>query len=281
MQVKELERKIKTFHSILEIVNAMKAFAGVNFRRCEELIYSLRAFEEELLKGFHLLLYFFPALALPSVTSSQRIVVAFGSDQGFCGPYNHRIAEEVAQRVKEGDLLVVVGKKVAEFLEEFRVRPELLLRAPVSLEGIRDSLEDLFERLLNYLQRLGLIEVYLLFITIKERESLLSFERILPPSLNEIKKDSGPVEGPPERPLLYLKPEKLLKKLLEELLFIRVYRAYLEALRSEAYFRIKSMDYASENIQRKIRNLQMERHYQRQEEITTEIVEILIGSKVR
>lgn len=276
MQAKELERKIQTFHSILEIVNAMKAFAGVNFRRCEERIYSLRAFEEELSKSLGILLFYFPHLELPEVALQERLIIAFGSDQGFCGAYNHRLAEELSQILALQDTLIVIGKKLGDFLEEFKIKPLFLLKAPVSLEGIRDSLEELYEILLNLLKSKGAMEIYLFFMGVIERESLIFLERIFP--LEKEKITVRPYFR--NKPLLYLSPEKLLKKFLEEWLFISVYRAYLEALRSESYLRIKSMDHASENIKRKISELQIAKHYQRQEEITTEIIEILIGSKL-
>lgn len=276
MQTKEIEKKIQIFNSIHEIVNAMKAFAGVNFRKCEERIHSLRTFEEELYKGLGILLYYFPHLELPKTTTKKRLIIAFGSDQGFCGAYNHKLAEDLSKRLDPKDIIIGIGKKLGDFLEEFNTKPFLLLKAPVSLEGIRESLEELYEKILNLLKSIGTMEIFLFFMSVIERETHIFFEKVLPLEREKIMIKPYIMN----KPLLYLPPEKLLKKFLNEWLFISVYRAYLEALRSESYLRIKSMDLASENIKRKITELQIARHYQRQEEITTEIIEILVGSKL-
>ncbi len=276
MQLKEIEKKIITYRSILEIVNAMKAFAGVNYRKCEEKIHSLRAFEESLYKGLGILLKFFPELKMPESDKTSRLIIVFGSDQGLCGAYNYRIAEELSPQIRKEDQLFVIGKKLLETLGDFSLKPRLALRSSVSVEGIRESLEEIFEQILAFLKRSGPTDIYLCFTAITEKQSFIHFERILPINIKKIK-DIPPLSSPP---LIYLKPQILLNKFLEEIIFIGLYRAYLESLRSEAYYRIKSMENASTNIERKITELQIAKHYQRQEEITSEIIEILIGSKI-
>lgn len=276
MLAKEIEKKILTYRSILEIINAMKAFAGVNYRKCEERIHFLRSFEKSLYEGLGILLSFFPELKILESEKNTRLIIAFGSDQGLCGAYNYRIAEELSYHIKEKDLLVIIGRKLQESIIDFHLKADLPLRASVSVEGIRESLEEIFEHILKYLKKSGLMDIYLCFTTITEKQSIIHFERILPPDLKKIQEI--PTLSHP--PLLYLKPQILFNKFLEEIIFIGLYRAYLEALRSEAYFRIKSMETASTNIEKKITELQIAKHYQRQEEITSEIIEILIGSKL-
>lgn len=276
MQAKEVDKKIKAFKAVLEIVNAMKAFAGINYRKCEEYIYSLREFENLLYQGIGNLLYFYPQIFPLKAERGQRLFIAFGSDQGLCGAYNFRLAEKLATILKKEDLLIIIGKKLQEISTEFNLSSLKNLSSAVSIDGIRDSLEELFIFLLELIQSQNISEIYVVFTSIIQKKPQILIEGILPPLENKLK----PLPTMPNKPLLYLPPKKLLEKFIEELIFIGIYRAYLEALRSESWYRIRSMESASEAIERKVTELQIMKNYQRQEEITSEIVEILLGSKL-
>jgi F0F1-type ATP synthase gamma subunit len=49
----EIERKIRTFSSIEDIVNAMKAYAGVTIKRTEEMVKAVRAYEEQVVRALY------------------------------------------------------------------------------------------------------------------------------------------------------------------------------------------------------------------------------------
>jgi F-type H+-transporting ATPase subunit gamma len=67
----------------------------------------------------------------------------------------------------------------------------------------------------------------------------------------------------------------LSKWALEEFLYISFYRCYAESLRSENWYRLRSMEGASEMIKKHIDELSSLQKYIRQEEITEEMLEIL------
>ena len=76
-------------------------------------------------------------------------------------------------------------------------------------------------------------------------------------------------------PLAYLEPATIFDRLLEEFISISLYRGFVESLRSENWYRLRSMEGASENITRHIEELESLWKYLRQEEITGEMLEIL------
>ena len=78
-----------------------------------------------------------------------------------------------------------------------------------------------------------------------------------------------PTDGKP------LEPKIIFNKILEEFLYISLYRCYMESLRSENWYRLRSMDGASETLKRQLSNLNSIQMYTRQEEITEEMLEIL------
>ncbi|HDH01981.1 MAG TPA: hypothetical protein ENH17_02505 [Nitrospirae bacterium] len=74
-----------------------------------------------------------------------------------------------------------------------------------------------------------------------------------------------------------MNPEDVLERLVEEHLLISLYRAYAESLASENSSRLRSMDSAVQNIDKKMDELTTLYNYVRQEEVTAEVIEIISG----
>lgn len=111
----------------------------------------------------------------------------------------------------------------------------------------------------------------IIFTYIYEKMPKISIEKILPPDVT-ILSTLKPFKIPP---LIYLEPETIFNKILEEFLYISLYRGYLESLRSENWYRMRSMEGASENLKTHISELDSLQKYAQQEEITEEMLEIL------
>jgi F-type H+-transporting ATPase subunit gamma len=80
-----------------------------------------------------------------------------------------------------------------------------------------------------------------------------------------------------ESPLIYDEPENLFTGILEEFLSTSLFRCYVESLRSENWYRLRTMEGASESLKRRVQELRSLYNYVRQEEITEEMLEILGG----
>jgi alternate F1F0 ATPase F1 subunit gamma len=276
MGTRDLEQKVKTFEDIHDIVNAMKAYAGLNIRKTEQYISTVRTFEQNVFYALAGLIAGFPVLTVPERTEGRRVLIVFGSDQGLCGAYNDRIADVVSTILKAGDALFIVGRRLKSAVEQRALRIEDFTESAVSVEGIRDRMETLLVKIMAVYSGADFFNLAVVFTTIIKNRSEIIIEQILPPDINKIRN----LEFPLKRPLIYLKPETLLEKLVQEILYISVYRCYIEAIRSENWHRIRSMESASENITKNITGLEVARRYLRQEEITAEILEILGGSRL-
>jgi F0F1-type ATP synthase gamma subunit len=117
----------------------------------------------------------------------------------------------------------------------------------------------------------GYYTLTLVFSAITEKQAEIAVERILPPSLGAAR--FAPAVKPSS--LMYLDPEFLFARLMEQFISISIYRGFVESLRSENWYRLRSMEGASENIDRHISELESLQKYLRQEEITGEMLEIL------
>ena len=268
----DVEKKITVFSDIGDIIGAMKAYAGVAIRKTEGIIANIREYEKQVL------------IALTDVISSvhgtpletgdggaKRLLVAFGSSQGLCGAYNEKIADAVSELIKGNDSLYVVGRRLKSALELRSIRHEVYQESIAGAGGIDPAWRECISRLLKLYRSEGYYTLTLVFTTISEKRATVFISQVLPPEFCSV----CSWRNPNHHPLIYLDPAVIFDRLLEQLIGISLYRGFVESLRSENWYRLRSMEGASENITRHIAELESLWKYLRQEEITGEMLEIL------
>lgn len=265
----DVERKIRVFSDIGDIIDAMKAYAGVAIRKTEGIIANIREYEKNVI------------LALSDVISSgfrvpsamgdggtKRLLVIFGSSQGLCGAYNEKVADAVSTILTGDDSLYIIGRRLKASLESRRIGHGAFQESIAGVGGIDQAWRECISRLLKLYRNEGYYTLALVFTAISGKDAEVSVEQILPPDLKSI----GNLKT---APLNYLEPMVIFDRVLEEFIGIGIYRGFVESLRSENWYRLRSMEGASENIERHIAELESLRKYLRQEEITGEMLEIL------
>jgi len=86
--------------------------------------------------------------------------------------------------------------------------------------------------------------------------------------------------GPPRQPPLHnLPPAMLLEKLIADYAFGLLTEAAIEALASENAARFAAMDSAYENVSKKLEQLRQDAQQARQDEITTELLDLVTGAE--
>lgn len=83
----------------------------------------------------------------------------------------------------------------------------------------------------------------------------------------------------PARPLTNLAPATLVMRLVEEYVFSAIARAAMESFASENAARMVAMQSASRNIEEKIAELEQTARQLRQDEITTEMLDVVTGAQ--
>jgi ATP synthase F1 gamma subunit len=269
----EAEKKIKTIRAIGDIINAMKAYSGLTVRKTEELVLNIRQYEAHLLRALADIKAHHPGIPLTGPDRGKRILVAFGSSQGMCGAYNEKMADSLAGEVREGDTLFVIGRKLKTTLEARKVNYGIFRDSIVSISGIQDALEETLSMITGEYLKQHYYELTFVFTYVSDKKAYVSVEPILPPDISRV--EALEAAGIP--PFMHLPPEEVFERALEEFLFISLYRCFLESLRSENWFRLRSLEAAAENIEKRIEQLGSLQNYARQEEITAEMIEILGG----
>lgn len=267
----DIEKKIRALYTIEDIVGAMKAYAGVTMRRTDDLVQNIRAYEKNLLLAMADIITHYPGISLKEQNKGKRILAAFGSSQGLCGSFNEKMVDAVSGVITGNDILFVIGKRLKSSFELKHVPYEDYSDSVASINGIRPALKETVSKIMNIYKKEEYYKLTFIFTYIFEKKAEISVEQILPPDINKVSALS-PTRIPP---FTYLEPKIIFNKILEEFLFISLYRCYMESLRSENWYRLRSMDGASETLKRQLSNLNSVQMYTRQEEITEEMLEIL------
>jgi len=276
VSTKSIEQKVKAFEDIHDIVNAMKAYAGLNIRKTEEYVPYVRTYAKNISYAMAYLFSYFPSIAMPERHGGKRVLVAFGSEQGLCGAYNERIADYMDTVVNPEDYIFVIGKRLKLAIEQHKLRITAFMESAVSFDGIRELMETSLSKIMDIYSRKDIYDLTVIFTAVIKNNAEIAMEQILPPDIEALEI----TEPLSKKPLMYLNPEQIFKKLIEELLYISIYKCYVESLRSENWYRLRRMESASENIIKNISDLKTVQRYVRQEDITQEILEILGGSRL-
>ncbi len=266
---REIEERIRKLQEVEKIIVSMKSIASLNIQGSHNLIDSLRDYEKEVSRTIGMVLSYFPEVVL-SFKGGYKLIVVFGSDQGLCGLFNERIASTLRGFGDDLIGLILVGKKLTDIVEDKVIK---VLSAPISYDSIYAHASELVD-LISSLYTEGKIgEILLAYNRFAGIGSYTpTVRRIIP---FEVKREE--VFGFP--PLTDVSPEEILMGLIVEYLYSNLYRAFLESFLSENGVRLTNMDNAFKSLEKGIAQLEIEKNYFRQEEITTEIEEILTAYK--
>jgi alternate F1F0 ATPase F1 subunit gamma len=267
----DIEKKIKAFFTIEDIISAMKAYAGVTIRKTEELVQNIRAYEKNILSALSDVMTHHPISSIPEQQGGKRVIVVFGSSQGLCGAYNEKIVDIVSDTITDNDTLFVIGRRLKSSLELRHLTYDYLNDSIVSVNGIEEALRETISKIMAIYKEKEYYNLAFIFTSISENKAEISIEQVLPPDITKVH-DLSPAKI---TPLTYLEPELIFNKALEEFLYISLYRGFIESLRSENWYRLRSMEGAAESIKRRLSDLDSMQKYIRQEEITEEMLEIL------
>jgi F-type H+-transporting ATPase subunit gamma len=279
-QLKEIEKQLKGVRSLKDIVHSMRSLAAVNLYKTEKVLESIRQYRLMIQEGLGLVNHLLPVPKPESVEKTDLPIgyLIFTSDQGLSGSFNEKVIDFVQQYDARGKEVVymVSGVRGQDILKEKKIDVFLYTSAPTSLEGIKKAMRDLSDTLYLYYSegRFGsLILFYNVYVSVGQFTPT-AFS-VLPLDVTQFTRE----KAFPSQPHLYVMPEELLPLLIEEYLFIELYRAFVESLASENGSRLRSMDSAGKNIDKKIEDLLQHYRISRQEEITSEMLEIISGAE--
>ena len=280
--LERLTNRTETMRSIRSIVRTMKTMSAINALPYEQAALAIEAYRETTLRGFHAFVQRNGPLPTGNETVGLPIVVAFGSDHGLCGNYNDIVAEEVVQAVatRSGTKLICVGTQMENALASIGLLPERTLLPPASADGLRRLAGHLISILdtMRHNAPTGAISVSLVFVERAEHgQQKPVSQRLLPLDTAMIKGFAKVPWVSRSLPQYTLPPDKMLAALIRSYLFAGIFRAAAEAMVTENAARLARMQQAERSVDEQLDELMAETRSVRQDEVTTELLDVIIG----
>lgn len=207
-----------------------------------------------------------------NLNTKKRLLVVVSSSMGMCGAYNINIKKILENEYKNGDEILVIGKKLNDEINGVN------LNINTSFAGILDNLSISSVRILsNYLISKFLNkeyrEIVLLYTKFQNSISFIPKKVSLLPVAFKFDKKRGLNPGDFEPNLVSFSNEFIRLYLMTDLYF-KIYESYL----SEVASRRNAMDNADKNAKDLIDKLTLEFNKARQASITQELTEVVNGS---
>ena len=283
-QIRQLKRRIRSVESTQKITRAMEMIAASRIMRAQGRVRAARPYAEQILEVIKGLAVSNDVRNHPllKVRDLKRVaVVVYTSDRGLAGAYNSNVLKAAERTVKEEEAagrtveLYVVGRKGKSYFS-YRGRSAELEWEGISDAPSIDSAAEIADQLMQRYAAAELDRVWLVYTDFKS--SLLQTPvrmELLPVKPEEF---GGGVAIAPE---FIFEPSQaeLLDRLIPRYVEAKAFHGLLESSASEHAARQRAMKSATDNAKAVAADLSQNMNAARQEQITTEIIEIVGGAE--
>ena len=266
-----IKARIKSVKSTQQITGAMELVATSKLRRAKERVERTRPFTETLREAIEVV------ASMPEVSETvytaeregKTLYVVIAGDRGLAGGYNANLFRLTARLIKDGDVVLPIGKKSCEHYKS-KSYPTLGEESVmVSDLGVGEALAigDAISAKFVSGEFARVVLVYTKFVSMITQTAV--YEQLLPMKLQH-SSASPECDGDPEEMLAAIVPRYVGGV---------VYSAICESLASESGARRSAMNAANKNAKEMIDSLMLKYNRARQAVITQEITEIVSGAE--
>ncbi len=272
---KALKARIRSVDSTMHITKAMELVASSKMKRARARMDGSRFYRTVLAEAFSdLAASDTPYAKIRENLPALYIVIA--GDRGLAGGYNGNIFKLVARSVREGDIVLSIGRRAAEYYAR---------RGYAAFDGESYSAEDITSadcaRIAREIKaRFDAGEIGAVYVASTRFVSMLSQEAGLQKLLPLEKPETAEkAEGPRASVLYEPDAETVLSAIIPEYIAGTLYSAAAESFAAELAARRSAMDTATKNAAGMIDELSLRYNRARQSAITQEITEIVAGAQ--
>ncbi|HEY9039159.1 MAG TPA: FoF1 ATP synthase subunit gamma [Roseovarius sp.] len=279
--LERLTRRTNTMQSIRSIVRTMKTMSAINAAPYEQAAEAIDVWRETVLDGLHAFLRCHGPVRQARADSPDQVLIVMGSDHGLCGNYNELLAREVTQHPYAGPgQIICVGAQMQDALLGEGLAPVTTLLPPANTDGLIRLAGQLVTRLDRIRARspAGDLAAALVYTQRGAHGTHAPVAQALLPL------DPDMIEALIQRPWnsrslpqFSMPAADLLAALVRNLVFATLYRAAAEALVTENAARLARMQQAEQSVDEKLEALTSETRSVRQSEITTELLDVIVG----
>lgn len=280
-----LTRRSDTLGGIRGIVRTMKTLSAINAVPYEQAAEAIESYHQTILTGFQAFLHRTDSVAMGTAPAETQVMVVFGSDHGLCGGYNELLVKHALAELKRGDPAVstrvlCVGARAEYALLDHGIDPERVFLTPASADGIGRFAGELVTELeaMNRGHRSDSVAVTLAF-TRRVGHGLQ--EPVVQPLLPLPAELTPAGQQPPwvsrSLPDYNMPSDALFSALIRNHIFASVFRASAEALVTENTARLALMQQAEQSVDERLGEVDADLRSVRQDDITTELLDVIIG----
>jgi F-type H+-transporting ATPase subunit gamma len=281
--LESLSDALETTGDIQSIVRTMKALSSVSIRQYEHAEAAMAHYARTVELGLMALSRQRRQAGLPlpgadSGTGREALIV-IGSDRGLCGGYNDKITRFARSRLDNRPMVLgVIGVRVAARLEADGRRADAVHPLPGSIEGLSRLVQTMIVEIDRWARVEEVRQVWLVHNRREGRNTAKpQAHRLLPLPDSYLRKLSEADWPGRSLPLFRMDPDRLMSWLVQQRLFVVIYRALAEALASEHASRLAAMQAAERNIEERRDDLRQLYRLRRQETITRELLDVVSG----
>ena len=265
-QSRALQQHIEHLTEIRSILHSLKNMAFMDMHKLSR----LRQAQARVVKHIESVaadfLQFYPNL--PEVEAgTPSVIIAIGSERGFCGNFNESLIEQLQQA--SPDSVMAVGSRLCNRLQNTDIVFSALSGANCSDE-ISQVLGNVTDGISELHRQHSLFNLSVLFH--QDEHLNITLRAILPPFM-----DSDRQTEHKHEPLLNLQPEQFLLELVEHYVFSALQAILYTSLAAENNQRLQHLDNAVRHLDEATEKLHKKSQIYRQEEITEEIEVILLN----
>ncbi len=287
-KLRVVRRRIRSVQSTMKITRAMELIASSRIVKAQQRVESARPYAERITQAMEDVAAHMGGVAHPLLETrehpSRAGVFVVTSDRGLAGSYNSNVLKEAEQQIDAvrarglEPAVYVFGKKGVGYFR-FRgvpMRATWQGQSEVPTYGIA---EEIGKTLIGDFGSEEIDELYCAYTDFRSAFTLrATVKRFLPIAPEEVHGEDGSV---PAEYLFEPDPTEILDHLLPQYVITKVYAALLESAASENAARRRAMKAATDNADEMIKILTRQANRARQDEITTEIMEIVGGAEAQ
>ncbi|HLN25419.1 MAG TPA: FoF1 ATP synthase subunit gamma [Patescibacteria group bacterium] len=268
----EIEAHVASMDTLQGIVGAMRSLAGIRVQEAQRALPGVRRYAEVMASAIGRTLGFIDEPPQRGALRGGRAVIVLTAEHGFSGGFNERLMEMAERVLAPDDRLYVLGSRGAAVLEERGRKPLWSQAMATRSAGARDSALALSDALYRGLAEGTLSRVEVIFSRFRQLGAWeVERKTLLPLDL--------PVLRSAQPPLHTLPPAALLESLTGDYVFALLVEAVVESIASENSARFAAMESAHDNVGKKLDQLRQDANRVRQDEITTELLDLVTGAE--
>ncbi|NHO31458.1 F0F1 ATP synthase subunit gamma [Acetobacter fallax] len=272
-RLQDVTARIDNTRQLGGIVNSMRALAAVRVQQARKALPAVEAYSDTVRQALLRVIALQPDTERSPDGNGQGKagLILFCAEQGFAGLFSEHMLDAVQDSEKGG--IFLIGTRGAAIARSREVSPVWTAAAAQHPAAIPDLAATIANEICRKVLAGELSTVATVFCHWHPGQGAVIVREMLFPLDPALLKAAS--AGPP--PLLNLPPEKLMTDLTADYLFSRLCQAALHSFAAENEARSERMTAAHQEIERRLQDLEQRRRMVRQDDITSEIIELVSG----